>query len=198
MGFLRGTMASSFGGGAFGAETRAEEDGCPQISLIFADDWGDEGRGRIFYHGYQACSHARRKVGSERFFYAPAGGRDFLVPPERLPRRAVLGLGAQSPHLAGWGVSHGLADGSRWGWQRDSKVLIKSSKVLRSRMDCPAPRSSRGTEGIRFHNKCGNAGSGHGGIFKQIRQLRSAGTVWVLRRYFCVMAFRRWPGQGWR
>ena len=48
MGFLRGTMASSFGGGAFGAETRAEEDGYPQISLIFADDWGDEGRGRIF------------------------------------------------------------------------------------------------------------------------------------------------------
>ena len=48
MGFLRGTMASSFGGGAFGAETRAEEDGCPQISLIFADDWGVEGRGRIF------------------------------------------------------------------------------------------------------------------------------------------------------
>jgi len=44
MGFLRGTMASSFGGGVFGAETRAEEDGYPQISLIFADDWGVERR----------------------------------------------------------------------------------------------------------------------------------------------------------
>ena len=36
----------------------------------------------------------------------------FCPPPERLPRRAVRGLGAHSPHQAGWGVSHGLADGS--------------------------------------------------------------------------------------
>ena len=28
-------------------------------------------------HGFRACSHARTKVGSERFFYAPAGGRGF-------------------------------------------------------------------------------------------------------------------------
>ncbi len=62
MGFLRGTMASSFEGGVFGAETRAEEDGCPQISLIFADDWGVEGRGRIFYHGYHGLSRMKKPM----------------------------------------------------------------------------------------------------------------------------------------
>ena len=62
MGFLRGTMASSFGGGAFGAETRAEEDGCPQISLIFADDGGDEGRGRFFYHGYHGLTRMKKPM----------------------------------------------------------------------------------------------------------------------------------------
>ena len=55
-----------------------------------------------------------------------------FAPPKRLPRRAVRGLGAHSPHQAGWGVSHGLADGSGWVWQRASKVLIESSKDLPS------------------------------------------------------------------
>jgi hypothetical protein len=52
--------------------------------------------------------------------------------PERLPRRAVRGLGAHSPHQPGWRVWHGLADGAGSAWQCKSKVFIESSKVLPS------------------------------------------------------------------